>query len=397
MSAWGGSPSTRSFAVTYGAGAVGVQPSWAILDDFFPNLLTGFRVAEYNAYLERFPSLAIYSAQPDFQGTAAQYALRYPTHAKRVAPFQPERLAGIRFAYLNFLNNAFHFLPVLEHYRVPFVLTLYPGGGFRLDAPESDAKLARVCASPQLAHVIVTQRATAEYLASAAPATAQTLVFGCVVNPAYFTGPALARRRYGFDKDTFDVCFVAEKYTAHGRNKGYPEFIDAARVLADALPHARFHVVGGCGPGDWPLGAAAERTRFHGRLETADLRAFFHGMDAIASPNRVMQWEGGSFDGFPTASCVEASLSGVAMVVSDELALNAGYYRPGEELLIVRPEASDVAAALLEMGRAPERLRALATAGQSRTRELFSPAAQIEPRIGVIEQAAAARGILLQP
>jgi len=394
VSSWGGS--TRSFAVSYGAGAAAVQPAWAILDDFFPNLLTGFRIAEYNAYLERFPGLAIYSAQPDFQATAAQYALRYPTHAKRIAPFRPERLAGIRFAYLNFLNNAFHFLPVLEHYRIPFVLTLYPGGGFRLGATESDAKLKRVCASPQLAHVIVTQRATGEYLATASPATAQTLVFGCVVNPLYFSGPALAHPRYGFDKDTFDVCFVAEKYTEHGRNKGYPEFIDAARAVADALPHARFHVVGGCGPDDWPLGAAAERTRFYGRLETTDLRAFFHGMDVIASPNRLMQWEGGSFDGFPTASCVEASLSGVAMVVTDELASNAGRYRPGEELLIVRPEASDVAAALLELGRSPDRLRALSLAGESRTRELFSSAAQIEPRIRVFEQAAAARGILLQ-
>lgn len=396
MSAWGGWSTPRSFAVSYGAIAVGVQPTWAILDDFFPNLLTGFRIAEFNAYLERFPGLAIHSAQPDFERTLAQYAQRYPAHAQRIVPFRAERLAGVPFAYLNFLNNAAHFLPALEHFRIPFVLTLYPGGGFRLGAAESDAKLARVCASPQLAHVIVTQRATAEYLAAASPATPQTLVFGCVVNPLYFSAPEPAHPRYGFDKDTFDVCFVAEKYVPHGRNKGYPEFVDAARAVADALPHARFHVVGGCGPGDWPLGAVADRTRFYGRLETADLRAFFHGMDAIVSPNRVMQWEGGSFDGFPTASCVEASLSGVALVVSDELALNAGRYREGEELIVVRPDASDVAAALLGLGRAPERLRALATAGQARTRELFSAAAQIEPRIRVIEREAAARGILLQ-
>ena len=34
-------------------------PAWWILDDFFPNLLTGFRVAEYNALLDRFPGLRV--------------------------------------------------------------------------------------------------------------------------------------------------------------------------------------------------------------------------------------------------------------------------------------------------------------------------------------------------
>jgi lipopolysaccharide transport system ATP-binding protein len=35
------------------------QAPWFILDDFFPNLLTGFRVAEYNAHLQSFPQMQI--------------------------------------------------------------------------------------------------------------------------------------------------------------------------------------------------------------------------------------------------------------------------------------------------------------------------------------------------
>ena len=60
---------------------------WAILDDFFPNLLTGFRVAEYNAHLQRFSRLTIYSTLTDFPAQARAYAKLYPDLAPRVRPF----------------------------------------------------------------------------------------------------------------------------------------------------------------------------------------------------------------------------------------------------------------------------------------------------------------------
>ena len=82
-----------------------------MLDDYFPNLLTGFRVAEYEAYLARWPSLRIYSAQPDFARCHADYAQVYPQYAGRVRPFAPEAVVGARLVYLNFLNNAVQFLP----------------------------------------------------------------------------------------------------------------------------------------------------------------------------------------------------------------------------------------------------------------------------------------------
>ncbi len=95
------------------------QP-WAILDDFFPNLLTGFRVAEYNAYLQAYPTLRILSTLGDFAQRHAEYAERYPEHAHRVQFFTKEALDGCGFAYLNFLKNAVLFLPQLERRRLPF-------------------------------------------------------------------------------------------------------------------------------------------------------------------------------------------------------------------------------------------------------------------------------------
>jgi len=52
-----------------------------VLDDFFPNLLTGFRVAEYNAYLGAFDNLRVLTALSGFATEHARYAARYPQFA----------------------------------------------------------------------------------------------------------------------------------------------------------------------------------------------------------------------------------------------------------------------------------------------------------------------------
>src|SRR5512132_792304 len=87
---------------------------WVILDDFFPNLLTGFRIAEYNALLERFPRLSIHSTLPRFDQRLRRYARLYPQLAPRVKQFSRADLRRPSFAYLNFVNNACDFLRFLE-------------------------------------------------------------------------------------------------------------------------------------------------------------------------------------------------------------------------------------------------------------------------------------------
>lgn len=385
MSPWTAPPPYPS---SFGATPARTGPRWAILDDFYPNLLTGFRVAEYHAYLARFPRLTVQSTLGDFEARHAELAALHPAAAARVEKLSPRGMRRVRFAYLNFLNNAAAYLPILEQRGIPFVMTLYPGGGFGLNEPASDAKLDRVCGSPLLRHVIVTQHATADYLAARHPRVAQSLVFGCVVSPTYFAEDAAPRAWFGAGKDSYDVCFVAEKYMPHGRNKGYPAFVDAARRVAAELPAARFHVVGGFDASDWPLGELAPRMTFHGRLETGALRALLRTIDVVASPNLPYLLHPGNFDGFPTAGCVEAALAGAAMVVSDPLGLNRGRYADGTEIMIAAPDAAPLAAALLALGRDPARLRAIAEAGRARSRALYAPAAQIEPRVAILERAA---------
>jgi lipopolysaccharide transport system ATP-binding protein len=383
------------YQIRYRVDPIAASPAgWVILDDFFPNLLTGFRIAEYNAYLQRFPRLTICSTLPNFAMQLRRYSRLYPQLAPRVRRFSGAAAPAPSFAYLNFLNNALAFLPYLEARKIPFVFTLYPGGGFGIDDRACDDKLDRVCASPCLKHVVVTQKRTAEYLHARHPAVPWTFVYGCVVNSLYFPDAIAPRVRFGDGKATFDICFVAEKYMLQGRNKGYPVCIDAARRVAAAIPETRLHVVGGFIPGDWPLGELAGKVTFHGRLTTQALREFFLKMDVIASPNVPFTLHAGNFDGFPTAACAEASLCGVAMVVADVLDLNTEY-RAGRELVIAAPEVETFAEALLTLGREPERLRSLALAGQQKSRALFAPERQIPPRLAVIEREAQACGATL--
>ena len=367
-----------------------MQADICVLDDFFPNLLTGFRVAEYNTYLSEFENLHILSSYGHFEEHHEQYAAQYPQFASRVRQFSPAALAGCRLAYLNFLNNVNQFLPFLTEASLPFLFTLFPGGGFGLHEPESDEKLLRVLTSPLLRTVIVNQLITRDYLLDFAdrhqlPPISLQVLPGLSVNPIYFDMPD--RMWFGAGKSQMDICFVAEKYMSAGANKGYPEFIAAAHQLAAVDERLRFHVVGSFNANDINVQALGERLCFYGRLNTPELKTFFLGMDLIVSPNRPYILHPGNFDGFPTGCCAEAALCGVAVMATDILHQNPGY-PPGKAMLLL-PETQEniVPAIVQQVGQlldTPELLKQCALEGQRLTRIFNAPSAQLGPRLALL-------------
>jgi glycosyltransferase involved in cell wall biosynthesis/tetratricopeptide (TPR) repeat protein len=385
----------------------GVETSrkrWAIVDDFFPNLLTGFRVAEYNAQMEAFPYLDVYSTLPDFDAHHEAYARKYPQFAARVRPYSANALAGCSLAYLNFLNNAACFLADLERNAVPFVLTLYPGGGFYLDEPGSDQKLLRVLGSSLLKGVIVTQPITEKYLKRLASGRGLRMppihrIIGGVVNPLYFSDQA-ARPPRPEANSPLNVCFVAQRYTAHGEDKGYPDFISAAHLLCED-ENIQFHVVGGFSPEVVDVTKLGNRIRFYGTLETEELRRFFGCMDVVVSPNRPGLLHAGAFDGFPTGCSLEASLCGVAIMATDCLGLNPGY-QDGKSIFLLdhknrRSLAEQIAERLSKLSREPQRLVEVAEAGEKFSRQFFASDRQIGARRNVINEVAATLSASLGP
>jgi len=115
--------------------------------------LSAFRIAEYNVYLREFERAEVHSTasafrlvreERAFREVVDEYGHHYPQFAGRVLKFNRRRKLQCRLIYTVFLNNAFFFIDVIEKHNVPFVFTLYPGGGFALDYHVSDNKLSRV-------------------------------------------------------------------------------------------------------------------------------------------------------------------------------------------------------------------------------------------------------------
>ncbi len=370
---------------------------WFIVDDFFPNLLTGFRVAEFNAHLQSFEQLQVMSNYSDFTGHYKHYSAQYPDLAKRISNYIPGRLDGAELAYLTFLNNANALLNDLTQYGVPFVLNLYPGGGLGLDDPESDHKLLRVLRSPLLRKIIVTQPIVQAYILEKASdhgihLAPIHLIPGGVMNPDYFN-PMLIHResRYGQGKSQMDVCFVAECYMPGGVNKGYPEFIAAMQLLANEAK-LRIHVVGGgYTPEDLNVEGLGQTINYHGRLITADLRSFYAGMDLIISPNRPGKLHNGNFDGFPTGACVEAALCGVAIMATDALNQNPGFIDNASIFMLEYDDESipnQIAEKIRHLLVCPELLNRVANEGQDLSISLYSPESQIATRQAILIDAA---------
>jgi lipopolysaccharide transport system ATP-binding protein len=358
-----------------------------VLDMAFPSPLSAYRYAEFKHCLTHIPGTVVLSTLPGFEQHHALFAAYHPALAPQVRPFAPDApLPPSKLVYSVFLNSAHYFLPYVERQGLPLALTLYPGGDFGIDDAASDAKLARLFAYEHLRKVIVTQVATLEYLKAKGfydPERVE-LIYGAVIPTEYF-GAALAKQRFGLDKPTLDLCFVAYKYMPQGRDKGYDTFIAAAHAIAQRIPEARFHVVGNYGPEDLDVSAIASAVRFHGIKQTPAFPAFYAGMDLIISPNVPHLLGGGKTDGFPTAACVEASLCGVGLMCADVMRQNI-YYADGAEICIVPPDADAIVERVLHYRGNAQALAHLGELGRARSQALFDPAIQLGARVELLRK-----------
>ncbi len=358
-----------------------------MLDQAFPSPLSAYRYAEFKHYLTQMPGSIVLSTLPGFAQHHALFAAHHPALAPRVRAFAPEDpLPASRLVYNIFLNSAIAFLPHVARQGLPLAMTLYPGGDFGIGDAASDAKLAQLFAYEGLRKVIVTQVATLEYLKAKGYYDAERveLVYGAVIPGEYF-GAAPRRQRYGLDKVTLDICFVAYKYMPQGRDKGYDTFIAAAHALAQRIPEARFHVVGNYGPEDIDVSALGDTIFFHGIKQTPEFPAFYAGMDLIVSPNVAHLLGGGKTDGFPTAACVEATLCGVGLMCADVMRQNI-YYADGSEICIIAPEVDAIVERVLHYRGDAQALANLGELGRARSRALFDPAVQLGARVNILRQ-----------
>lgn len=356
-----------------------------IIDDLFPQALSAFRFAEFNAYLERFPqarvsatgaSFYFINEQRSLAEVIAEYEENYPQFAGRVTAIPESGLdLSDALAYVIFINNAYQYLPDFEKAGCPFVFTLYPGGGFQMNNEASDDKLRKVFASPCFKKVIVTQNVTYKYLMDNGLVDPDKVefIFGGVSPEFPYAPPRL-------EKKTFDICFVGHK----SLHKGYREFVQMARDIIPFCPDARFHMVGNYTRADFNMEGLIGRLALHGRLFTKDFPPFYSEMDIIVSPNTDDLAKSGYFDGFPTGCCVEAGACGCGMITADTLKQNIMFV-DGKELAIIEPTAQSSAEKVKFYYNNKTALTAMRLYGQEAIRKTYSPRRQIEPRIEILK------------
>lgn len=368
-----------------------------IMDTVFPHPLSPFRFHEFIRYLEEFPRAKVFlngehlhllAEKRSAEDVIAEFEEKFPQHRGRVAYeylYAPEYVNG-KLAYATFLNNIDRFIDSLEVKNIPFVFTLYPGGGFQIDQPESDSKLRRALGSPLFRKVIVTQKITQDYLLRKGFCRPEQIefVYGVVTPPEANPQP-VQKKRYGFDKETLDICFVAYKYTDHGVDKGYDVFVDVAKELARRHENVRFHVVGNFDSSVIPVEALDGKITFYGVRQRSWFRDFYADKDVILSPNTPFVLQQGAFDGFPTSSCTDAGLQGVAVFCTDDLGQNI-CFKDRDEMVIISHDACKIADTIEHYYQHPEEIRTLAERGAAKMQEIYSDGRQLEPRLRILKE-----------
>jgi len=361
-----------------------------VLDDIFPQQLSFFRVIEFKEYLIQFKTLILSTSHSfpavgekrNFKSVKNEFINNYSLEHKKkfVRKYDENILMNAKLIYFVFKNNGIFFLDYIEKCKIPFVFTLYPGGGFKIDDKESDDALRRIFHSKYFRHVIVTQKISYHYLLEKKFCDVEKIsfIYGCPIDNKILN--------HNVKKNFIDklvLTFAAHKYSNSGKDKGYDLFIDSIIALRDRGIEVEVNVVGNFTNEDYYLNNL--KVNFHGTLNIYELRHLFSNTDIIISPNRPNILGKGSFDGFPTASVIEAGLAGAAMFVSDHLNQN-DYFIVGKEIEIVNDDPMDIADKIEFYNDNRDALHSLKLMGQKKLSKFYSPDAQLEKRIQILNR-----------
>ena len=297
-----------------------------------------------------------------------------------------------KLAVITFLNNLenplYDNIKLLESYNIPFIFTLYPGGGFKINSEESDRKLKKAFSSPNFRGVIVTQKITYDYLLDNNFCEKEKVILiQGVVTPKELLDVDLSHKKYygESNKKTLDICFVAHKYMEQGKDKGYDIFIDVAKKIAKKHSNIFFHIVGDFDENDIDIEDIKDRITFYGIQPTEWFKTFYEDKDIILSPNRSSELSKGAFDGFPTGAATEAMLNEVALFATDELKQNI-YFKDKKDMIFIKHSTNEIVRKIEYYYKNPKELKSISKNGRKTVLKNYSVQKQMGERIRFIEE-----------
>lgn len=373
-----------------------------IFDDIFPSGYSPFRTEEYGSYLKRFDnsvvftnckSISFFDINLKPSTIINDYIKSNPEYKGRIFLLNEKNLKITteekKIAIVTFLNNTYDILPILNSYKIPFIFTLYPGGGFGLNQRESDEKLRQIFKSKYFRKVIVTQPNVKDYLIQKKLCDDKHIeyIFG-VVTPHKILNKKVKEKIYFKNgKHTLDICFVAHKYSKDGKDKGFDIFQKVCEKLINKK-NIKFHVVGSFDKNDISDKNVRNKIKFYGILSSEKLSKFYERMDIIISPTVPFILHPGNFDGFPTACSTEAMLNQVVLIATDVLKINEKdkIFRNGKDIIIVNPDAEYIVEEVNKLYNSPELIKKIGNNGYLNAKKMYSYKNQVVRREKLIKK-----------
>ena len=357
--------------------------------------MSPFRYHEYISYLKEIDNMHIVSSGLSMAclGTATldeiliNFKRNNPTLSNKVSEYSHGMKWNAKLLYTVFLNNIYCIIEDIEKSGIPFIFTLYPGGGFGIDNKNSDMMLKRVTSSPFFIKVIATQKITYDYLITKGFCTPDQVeyIYGIVTPDDKINKEYTDKKHFGFEKETLDIVFGAYRYTPKGVDKGYDVFINVAKTLAKEINNVHFHVFGGFNENVIDVKELKNSITFYGSKNVDWFNEFFMDKDIMLSPNIHGKIYKGSFDGFPTGTCTEAAFRETAIFCTDDLGLNQNYI-DGQDLVIISHDQKEIVEKIKYYFEHPDVLRTIAQNGRQKVNMLYGYNAQILPRINLIKK-----------
>ena len=294
-----------------------ISANFLIFDDIFPHPLSDWRQNEYLYYLNNIRETKIVTGIhnrnnfKEIKQHIEEFNLDNPFFKNSVLLFNEYDEYTAKLGYCLFYNNLKKVFPLFIKNNIPFVFTLYPGGGFKLYDYDTDKNLLKYFSSSLFRHVIVNMPHVYDYLIQRfnIDGSKVSLIYG-----APLSLPEVIDSTKN-DDSIIRIVFGSHKYVQHGIDKGFDIFNKVAKYF-EGNPNFEFTCIGGFSEKD--LITSTKNINFISDVLPEKLSSEFAKYDIIISPNRSHVLHYGAFDGFPTGSVLHACNSGCMMMLTDD-------------------------------------------------------------------------------
>lgn len=378
-----------------------IKADIVVIDSVLPSKNPiGPRNADLLEFIKRLPNFKYFTMYPMKPGKSAWFSHSYgvtedvfkenlKVHTKiypevkdKIVLLSPNNRYKFNLVYSYFLGETYALLPFFNKNKIPFVFLLNPGGTFGFNNESSDNMLKEIFSSKYFRKVIVNQKRFEEYLLEKKLCNKDDVIYDFSGSVQFKKEDIKQKEYFKKDKKTFDICFVAAKYSEKGVDKGYDLFIESAKLLSKSFQDIRFHVVGGFDETEIDVSELKDKIKFYGYLPPSELPSFYSKMDIFLSPNRAFKLHEGNSDGFPLSA--GAMYCGVCGFNADELNLNTEF-NP-DEVVIIKTEANDIVKKIEYYYNNLDELYAISKNGQKKAQYFYDTEEHIKNKVELFEK-----------